>query len=236
LSNHQIAYRDTFDYRLPPHLPVILQLQGKGFKGLTAHLQKPFSPDLYELLGKAMHIYIPEIQGAVAGYLQTDEITFILRNDQSPDSEPWYNNRIQDIVSSTASQFTNIVNQVYQEEYTHLKLPQLMSFSCRAWTVPTLDKASELLTLRQWFTYHWAVDRVLAQQLQQAGEFSYAAIGKSTLNEKKKILKERFGIDMEARYPSVFYRGIGVYRTLKWYLDQELPSFVEDPTFLLGED
>lgn len=234
MFDHQI-YRENADYRLLPHLPILVQLNGINFRALTSHLPRPYSADLYELLGRAMYHQISEMQGAVTGYLQTDEITFVLRNDQTLGSEPWYNNRIQDIVSTTAAKFSNLAYQIYLTDYTHLELTQPLVFDCHAWTVPTLDKASEYLKLRQCYTYHWALDRVLSQHLQDSGEFSYSLIANLTLPKKKEILMEKFGIDLEAKYPSVFYRGMGVYRIPKWYLDQELPSFIDDPSFLLGD-
>ena len=42
---------------------------------------------------------VKQIDGAVFGYQQSDEITFVLRNDWTNDTDPWFSNRVQKIIS-----------------------------------------------------------------------------------------------------------------------------------------
>ena len=54
---------------------------------------------------------VKESTGCVLGYMQSDEISLILRNDQSLESEPFLDNRVQKIVSILASMATGWFNK-----------------------------------------------------------------------------------------------------------------------------
>src|SRR3954468_4164279 len=98
LGARQKDYEKPYDYMLPRRLPVIIRVNGRNFHRVTRKLDQPFCPKLLDFMGSTMLYSIMEMQGAVIGYQQSDEITFVLRNDQTLDSEPWYQNRLQKIL------------------------------------------------------------------------------------------------------------------------------------------
>jgi len=103
LGDRQKDYEKAFDYSLIRRTPIIVRVDGRSFHKVCRKLAKPYEPLMLEAMVNTMFYVVSEMAGAVFAYQQSDEITFVLRNDQSLDSEPWYDNRVQKIVSIVSS-------------------------------------------------------------------------------------------------------------------------------------
>ena len=95
-------YSSVFDYELPVKLPVITIISGRNFGRLTGLINKPFSEELSQCLSAALLKVMQEVDGAVFGYNFSDELILVSRNDQSHETLPWLNNKIQDNPSAEA--------------------------------------------------------------------------------------------------------------------------------------
>ena len=112
LGNRIKTYEQAYDYYMPYRLPVIIRLDGKGFSKFTRNIKadKPFDEFLCECMSKTTKYVAEKIEGCVFGYTQSDEITLVIKNDQSLESTPWFANRIQKITSISASMASSIFN------------------------------------------------------------------------------------------------------------------------------
>ena len=99
----------TRDY-LIKRMPVIIRLDGKAFHSFTKGFVKPFDEILSTAMQDTMWYLCENIQNCVLGYTQSDEISLILVDYEKIDTESWFNNNIQKIVSISASMATVAFN------------------------------------------------------------------------------------------------------------------------------
>lgn len=123
LGDRQKEYEENYDIKLPKFLPILIRIDAKSFHTFTRGMQRPFD----EILTKTMWdtaIYLCEnIQNAKIAYTQSDEIT-VLMYQSKIESQPWFDNRLQKIVSISASMATLAFNEAFvknvEEEYQEI--------------------------------------------------------------------------------------------------------------------
>lgn len=104
MGDRMKRYEAASDFRLPIRLPVILRLDGNSFSRFTASadLEKPFDARFEDAMNRAAEAVLGFSHGMVA-YIQSDEITVLLRNDRTRGDEPILGNRIQKLCSLAAA-------------------------------------------------------------------------------------------------------------------------------------
>lgn len=107
----------TYEYvtrtYLTRRMPVIIRLDGKAFHSFTRGFKKPFDEVLVKSMQDTMKYLCENIQGCVLGYTQSDEITLVLVDYQSRESDAWFDNNVQKIVSVSASMATMAFNRFF---------------------------------------------------------------------------------------------------------------------------
>src|ERR1700733_11134947 len=106
------SYQEIVDHKLLPKLPVITIVNGRSFRKTTSLLVKPFDIKFFEILTATAVKLMQEIDGSMFGYSFNDEIVIVSRNDKNIDTHPYYDNRIQKIVSAASSIATYEFNKV----------------------------------------------------------------------------------------------------------------------------
>jgi tRNA(His) 5'-end guanylyltransferase len=120
---------------------VILRLDGRSFHTLTKEFEKPFDDVFRGYMFNAMEALITEVQGAVIGYTQSDEISLCLWDWETFETQPWFDNRVQKLCSIAASIATC--------EFAHqLPMDKDVAFDCRAFNVPA-DEVCNYFVWRQ---------------------------------------------------------------------------------------
>lgn len=244
LQERQKNYESFSDYSLTPRLPVIIRVDGKNFSNITRKCDKPYDPIIQAALVDAAAFAISDMQGAVFAYTQSDEITFILRNDQSLESTPWFQNRLLKISSITSSLVTLAFNNFLNLKGVSLAGPAL--FDCRVFVVPSITEAVNNIIYRQGDCVKNSVSSAAQNLLTQKLGTSIAlkSLFKKKTDEKRKLVKEVCNIDFDEYFPSSFRHGVGIYKvpTLinkenniirnKWFKDWDLPLFIENKPFI----
>lgn len=92
--------------------PVIIRLDGKAFHTYTKGLKRPFDEGLMEDMAETTRFLCQEIQGVKCGYTQSDEITLLLTDFNTFETDAWFDYQIQKIVSVAASIATAKFNQL----------------------------------------------------------------------------------------------------------------------------
>ena len=141
LGDRMKVYEKCYNITLPKRVPVMIRLDGKAFHGLTSGMEKPFDQGFIDVMAETAKYLVKNIQGAVLGYVQSDEISILLRNDKTVDTDPWFGNKIQKICSVTASMATSYFNK-------KLGLNEMAQFDCRVWILP-LDDVPNYFIWRQ---------------------------------------------------------------------------------------
>jgi len=133
------GYERAFDYALPRRIPMVIRVDGRAFHGIK--LDKPFDSLFFDHMATVAQALCEEIQGAVLAYFQSDEISIIVRDDMSLQSQPWVGKRLSKILSLSAAIATGTFNQ--DSPYG------LRQFDSRAFVVPDLSEIVNYLVWRQ---------------------------------------------------------------------------------------
>lgn len=99
-------YEDRTRYSLPRRTYTIIRLDGKAFHTYTRGLQKPFDKGLTDDMDYSIITMMPEIQGAVFAYTQSDEISVLVTDFAQPTTSAWFDGNLQKICSVAASIIT----------------------------------------------------------------------------------------------------------------------------------
>lgn len=97
-------FEEISDIKLSPQTIVAIRVDGKNFSKVTQTLMKPFDELFSAVMENTMQTVAKEIDGCFYAYTQSDEITFLVENQR--EQTPYFNNRIQKIVSVVASKTT----------------------------------------------------------------------------------------------------------------------------------
>lgn len=97
------AYEYRYRMYLPDRIPVILRLDGKAFHSFTRGLKKPFDALFIKTMQDTMEYLCSNIQGCKFGYVESDEISLCLWSWSKNESDAWFGNNLQKMVSISAS-------------------------------------------------------------------------------------------------------------------------------------
>lgn len=116
LGDRMKGYENVSRNYLTRRVPVIVRIDGKAFHTFTKGLEKPFDRLLMETMQETMLELCKEVQGCVFGYTQSDEITLVLTDYKTPQTDGWFNYNIQKMASVSASMATLAFNRIFREK------------------------------------------------------------------------------------------------------------------------
>ena len=212
---------------LTPGVPVAIRIDGKAFHTFTKGFKKPFDRVLMTSMQKTMQYLCQNIQGCVFGYTQSDEITLILIDYQTIDTDCWFGYQVQKVCSVAASMATMAFNKYFAEnvanevlEYRISMVPQCVEiqqemkeyhdtlrtavnkgamFDARCFNIPK-EEVTNLIYWRQ-----LDATRNSIQMVGQAN-FSHKELQNKTCNMIQDMLHEQKGINWND-FPTVCKRG-----------------------------
>lgn len=112
-QNYENAYR----YYLPRRMPVILRLDGRAFRTFTSDLNKPFDDAMIDAMWKTSLFLCKEVSNAKIAYHQSDEISLLLVDYSTLDTQAWFDNNVQKMVTAAASMATQSFNDEMRKTY-----------------------------------------------------------------------------------------------------------------------
>jgi len=238
-------YEEPTKLKLMKKLPVITVVNGRSFKKATSLLTKPFDPAFMEIMCGTMIKLAQEIDGTVLGYLFNDEVIVVSRNDQTNDTEAYYDNKVQKIVSATSSIATLELNRLAKQNDVSLFGDPI--FTAKTFVVPNITEVINLLIHFQQRAFHTALWNASFYELLK--KYDIETVKKMLLNrsaeEKAEILYAERDISFNS-YPLPFRRGVLTYRKPqrvassdegeifknKLHIDMEIPLFTKEHEFL----
>lgn len=103
LSDRMKLYEVSTQLLLPARQPTIIRVDVRAGHTLTKHMQRPFDPAFQKMMEATMKALVENVQTCVHGYTQSDEISLVLHPYRSHNSEPWFGNNVQKMVSISAA-------------------------------------------------------------------------------------------------------------------------------------
>lgn len=111
------GYESRNQYYLQRKIPVAIRIDGRAFHTFTRGFDKPFDYILMEAMQETMKYLCENISGCVLGYTQSDEITLILQDYASIDTDAWFGYRTDKLCSIAASMATLYFNREFEKLY-----------------------------------------------------------------------------------------------------------------------
>lgn len=242
LKDRIVSYQDASDYKLMARAPLIIIINGRSFSKSTELLDKPFCPKFKECILSTTLKLCTDVEGALFAYQHNDEIVLLARNDQSPETTPWFDNRVQKIASVTASiatmHFNSCANAI------DLNMMNEPLFSSQVFTVPTIGEAVNTMIYKQQQNFHSSVQFACFYELlnrKYDRHIIKEMLSGLSLDDKVALLQQECNINFNTDYPASFRRGVACYKIPKvnedvvknkWALNAEPPIFTKDQSFL----
>lgn len=244
-------YEEVAESRLVRRMPVAIRLDGKAFHTFTRGFIRPFDTVFQNAMAKTMEYLCQNIQGAVLGYTQSDEITLILIDYQSLDTEAWFGYRVQKMCSISASMATMAFNRFFKFEVDDFCARHTITALGNYGLAKPPQTWDSEASRQQWLTYTSAFDRgamfdarvfnvpkeevcnlvywrqldAIRNSIQMAGQayFSHKELMGMSCEDIKDMLHRQKNIKWED-YPICFQRGTAW--TKEKGIDTKMPKLV----------
>lgn len=149
------SYEDPYRVNLSKRLPVILRLDGCHFHSYTRECKKPVDMDLIDCMNETAKYLCANIQGCQIAYVQSDEISLLLNNYKTFETQAWFDNNLQKMVSVSAAMASAIFTAEswriwgFNDYYNTNPIIKPAMFDCRAFIVPKEDVSNVFLWRQQ---------------------------------------------------------------------------------------
>ena len=110
-------YENRAKTYLVRRMPVIIRLDGKAFHTFTKGLKKPYDEIFHNTMNATMKYLCENIQGCKLGYTQSDEITLLLTDYDTLDTDAWFGYNVQKMCSVSASMATMAFNKFFAQNF-----------------------------------------------------------------------------------------------------------------------
>ena len=115
LKSRMESYENVTNSYLTKRVPVLIRIDGRSFHTFTKKFNKPFDEIFMNTMQNTMSYLCSNIQNCVFAYTQSDEITLVLIDYQSIDTDAWFDYRVQKLCSVSASMATMAFNKFFKE-------------------------------------------------------------------------------------------------------------------------
>lgn len=150
-------FRSLSDYKLVPNSYVIIMLDGHSFSKLIKNkYKKPFDETFINMMNETAKYLLRNIQGAKFAYVQSDEISILVTDFDTPMTDSLFGYRLCKIQSICAAMAASKFNQLalqnafkeydsahgtFKTLYDVVEGQNLVEFDCKAWAVPDYNTA-----------------------------------------------------------------------------------------------
>ena len=221
LGDRMKEYENVSRIYLTKKLPVIMRIDGRAFHTFTRGFQRPFDKLLHEAMWSTAEALCNQISGAKMAYVQSDEISLLLTNDDNAETQPWFGNNLQKLVSISASIATLAFNKYFNgcvmawmqdpdatdEEakliYAYTEAIMKAQFDSRAFVSPAYEVINYFIWRQQDATRNSI--QLVAQSL-----YSQKELYKKNTSQLQEMIFQK-GINWN-NYPTYFKRGLCIVK------------------------
>jgi tRNA(His) guanylyltransferase len=219
-SRMKDQYEDRYRVFLPRRTYTMIRVDGKAFHSYTRSLPRPFDFHLMSHMDFTAAALCREAQGAVCAYVQSDEISVLLTDFASEQTDAWFDGNVQKIASISAS--------VCTAEFNRLRSglsDKSAFFDARAWVIPDPIEVENYFIWRQKDAVRNSIQMV-ARTL-----YSHKELHEVGINELQELIFQK-GINWND-YPAGAKRGRMVVKTpeMGWQVEAP-PIFTQERSYL----
>lgn len=246
------CYENRSKTYLTRKVPVIIRIDGKAFHTFTKGFKKPYDAVFHTAMNETAKYLCKNIQGCKMAYTQSDEISLLLTDFETPTTDAWFDYAVQKMTSISASMATfafnksfsglickikeeNIKNTEYLE--TLLRAREIGAFfDARCFSIPKEEVTNYFI---------WRQQDATRNAIQMLGQtyFTHKTLEGQNNDMIQDMLMTQRGINFNDM-PSEFKRGVCIvkkqipctdrlcgYKT-DWTVDREIPIFTKDRMYI----
>lgn len=240
-ENYEFPYR----VKLTKRIPVIVRLDGKAFHTFTKSLDKPFDDILISAFQETCLRLCEDIQGCQIAYHQSDEISLLIVDYQSLESQAYFDYNVQKMASIIASSATLYFNRAFENIFKHRgfvdepgryekAIETGAKFDCRVFNIPK-EEVTNYFYSRQLDCYRNAI-RMIGY-----ANFKDKELHKKTTSDIIEMLSDN-GIELTDFSHNRLYGSCAIkekysssplcndkecIRT-RWVIDHNIPRFIRE--------
>jgi tRNA(His) 5'-end guanylyltransferase len=228
MGNRLKAYENCYRFYLPRRLPVIVRLDMRAGHSFTKGFARPYDEVFAFTMRETAKKLCENISGVRFAYTQSDEISLVLVDYENINTEPWFGNNLQKIVSISASMATLFFNKNFEEairdeyfdwyttgtvndekekllnQHSQAYNNKLCVFDARAFVLPR----EEIFNALYWRQLDCKRNSI---QLLGQANFSHSQLQNKNCDEIQEMLWQEKGINW-ANEPNWFKNGVAIYK------------------------
>lgn len=241
LGDRMKLYESVTQTRLVPKLPMLIRLDGKAFHTLTVGMDKPVDLRFQRCMWETARYLCERIQGCQLAYVQSDEITLLLVDYQTIQTQAWFDGEVQKMCSIAAGMASAAFSCFFHDAFPEWAGGPLPVFDCRVWNLPRHEVVNCFIWRQQ------DAVRNSIQGLAQA-HFSHKQLHDKDQREMHDMLFVGKGINWND-CPTSQKRGACIVREVfeapnthepgappvirrRWVVDEEIPTFTQDRNYI----
>jgi len=240
LSERMKDYENISRFYLTKKSPVVIRIDGKAFHSFTKGFDRPFDLLFMEAMAATAKYLCENISDCKLAYLQSDEISLLITDYDTPRSQAWFDYNLQKLVSISASMATLAFNREFERLTSGLENPVYRAavkkggtFDSRAFVLPK-EEVCNYFIWRQ----------------QDATRNSILMVAQSRFTQKElqgikcDLLQDKLFLEANINwndFPIPQKRGSCVVKKPferngalrhKWVVDEEIPIFTKDNSYI----
>ena len=261
LGSRMKEYEAVSKHKLVRRVPVIIRLDGKAFHTFTKGFDRPFDELLKTTMQKTTADLCKNIQGCKIGYTQSDEISLLLTDYESIDTDAWFDNsqsKMETISSSMATLFfnkhfndevelfkNNYENNTSLSDEEKLKYSKLLNVYKKKLMTAIFDSRARNYPKDEVVNYFiWRQQDATRNSIQMVGQFYFNDTEMKHKNTSmvQEMLFSQHGINWN-NYPVDCKRGACIIKETyileetkavrsRWVTDKETPIFSQDRDYI----
>lgn len=227
-------YERCWRLTITPRMPIIMRVDGKAFHTYTKKCNRPFDIAFISAMWETAKDLCKEIQGAQLAYVQSDEISILIHSYKTLNSESWFGNQVQKMVSVSASIASATMSFESIKIFDEYKKAH---FDSRVFSIPESDVCNYFIARQQDWTRNSV--QMLARSIYPDKQLLHKNNAKlhemcfsmgRNWNDLPIYLK-RGACIIRKVFTSTGIDGQEVTRS-SWEVDKEIPIFTQDRSYI----
>jgi len=235
LGDRMKMYEVLARTKVMPRVPVLIRLDGKAFHTFTQDMERPWDDRFMRAMQDAALYLCERVAGCRLAYIQSDEISLLLTDWDTFNTDAWFKYQVQKIASVAASVCTGgfIRGCCRDSELARLIVDELPAFDARVFNLPRHEVTNYFIWRQQDAT------RNSIQMLGQA-HFTHEEMHGVSASQIQEMLHSKHGINWnDTSVPKK--RGVCASRVerevngkvkLRWEADLDIPIFSRDRDYI----
>lgn len=260
LGDRMKSYEGISRIYLTKRMPVIIRIDGKAFHSFTKGFQRPFDEILIKAMQETAKYLCKNIMGCKIAYTQSDEISLLLEDYERVETQPWFENNLQKIVSVSASMATMAFNRAFADAVNE-RYSYYTGINADEWTGSTeefdklfdnyfakigtamFDSRVFILPKEEVCNYFiWRQQDATRNSIQMVAQslFSHRQLQNKNCDQLQEMMFQEHNINWND-YSTVYKRGSCVTKEQytendttrsRWVVDTNIPIFTQDRNYI----